>query len=168
MAPTWLNEPCEFRLCGVQLKTVRAHPAGNMFDAADEVTAERRQVVWVTQTVNLYVVGVHVDSVGSVRHEQERAQYGPLWHAKLDDDDGSCPSSWRRVRCSHQGRDRATLSRLDDTDCKLVCRRHTGAPMLTTSAVHITIRAGQYDGFTINTPKKSFWKVPFYTNTEIE
>jgi len=98
VAPTWWNEPYEFRLCGVQLKTVHAHPAGNMFDAAAEVAAEQRRVVWVTPAVNLYVVGVlmrrqmlsldDVDNVGSVHHEQERAQYGPLRHSKLDD--GRC------------------------------------------------------------------------------
>jgi len=60
MAPTWWNEPYEFRLCGVQLKTVRAHPAGDMFDAAAEVTAERRQVICATPAVNLYVIGVLV------------------------------------------------------------------------------------------------------------
>jgi len=56
------------------------------------------RVVWVTPAVNLYVVGVlvcrqtlsldDVDNVGSVHHEQERAQYGSLWHDKLDD--GRC------------------------------------------------------------------------------
>ena len=66
-----------------------------MFDAAAEVAAQRRRVIWVTPAVNLYVVGVlvhrhtlsldDVDNVGSVHHEQERSQYGPLWHAKLDD-----------------------------------------------------------------------------------
>jgi len=40
MAPTWWNEPYEFRLCGFQLKTVRAHPAGDLFDAATMVAAE--------------------------------------------------------------------------------------------------------------------------------
>ena len=69
-----------------------------MFDAAAEVAAERRRVVWATPAVNLYVVGVlvrrqtlsldDVDNVGSVHHEQQRAQYGPLRHAELDD--GRC------------------------------------------------------------------------------
>jgi len=69
-----------------------------MFDAAAKVAAERRRVVWVTPAVNLYVVGVlvrrqtlsldDVDNVGRVHHEQEWAQYGPLWHAELDD--GRC------------------------------------------------------------------------------
>ena len=68
-----------------------------MFDAAAEVAAERRRVIWATPAVNLYV-GVlvrrqtlsldDVDNVGSVHHEQKRAQYGPLWHAELDD--GRC------------------------------------------------------------------------------
>jgi len=40
MALTWWNEQHEFRHCGVQLKTVRAHPAGDLFDAAAKVTAE--------------------------------------------------------------------------------------------------------------------------------
>ena len=94
----WWNEPYEFCLCGVQLKTFRAHPAGDMFDAAAEVAVERRSVVWVTPAVNLYVVGVlvrrqtlsldDVDNVGRVHNEQEWAQYGPLWHAELDD--GRC------------------------------------------------------------------------------
>ena len=42
MAPTWWNEPYEFHLCGVQLKTVRAHLTGDLFDAAAKVVAERR------------------------------------------------------------------------------------------------------------------------------
>jgi len=98
MAPMWWNEPYEFCLCGVQLKTVRAHPVGDMFDAAAKVAAERRSVVWVTPAVNLYVVGVlvrrqtlsldDVDNVGRVHHEQEWALYGPLRHAELDD--GRC------------------------------------------------------------------------------
>ena len=46
----------------------------------------------------MYVVGVlvqrqtlllnDVDNVGSVHHEQEQAQYGPLRHAELDDGRG--------------------------------------------------------------------------------
>ena len=47
----------------------------------------------MTPAVNLYVVGVLVrrqtlslDDADNV--EQERAQYGPLWNAKLDD--GRC------------------------------------------------------------------------------
>ena len=69
-----------------------------MFDAAAKVAAERRRVVWATPAVNLYVVGVlvrrqtlsldDVDNVSRVHHEQERAQYGPLRHAELDD--GRC------------------------------------------------------------------------------
>jgi len=44
----------------------------------------------------LYVIGVlvrrqtlsidDVDNVGSIHHEQERAQYAPLRHAKVDDE----------------------------------------------------------------------------------
>jgi len=59
------------------LKTVRVHPAGDMFDAAAKVAAERRWVVWSTPPVNLYV-GVlvrrqtlalnGVDNVGRVHH----------------------------------------------------------------------------------------------------
>jgi len=60
MPPMLWNEPYEFRLCGVQLKTVRAHPFGDMFDAAAKVAAERRRVVWATPAVNLYVVGILV------------------------------------------------------------------------------------------------------------
>jgi len=76
---------------------VRAHPAGDMFDAAAEVAAQRRLVVRATPAVNLYVIGVlvhrqtlslHIDNVGSVCHKQERAQYGPLRHAELDN--GRC------------------------------------------------------------------------------
>ena len=64
-----------------------------MFNAAVKVVAQQRRVVWVTPAVNLYVVGVLVrrqtlslDDADNV--EQERAQYGPLRNAKLDD--GRC------------------------------------------------------------------------------
>jgi len=32
MVPMWWKRPYEFCLCGIQLKTVHAHPAGNVFD----------------------------------------------------------------------------------------------------------------------------------------
>jgi len=48
MAPKWWNKPYEFHLFGIQLKTVHAHSAGDLFDAANKVTVEQRRVVWAT------------------------------------------------------------------------------------------------------------------------
>ena len=51
MTTTWWDEPQKFRLSSIKLKTVGAHPASNMLNAATKLATERCGVVRMTATV---------------------------------------------------------------------------------------------------------------------
>jgi len=58
MSATWWNEPHEFRLSRIQLKTVCTHPASYLFDAVTKVAGEWCEVVRWTATIYLSIISM--------------------------------------------------------------------------------------------------------------
>ena len=76
------DEPYEFSLRRVQLKSVEAHPTGDATKAYCNTLLQLVDVSWSAGTVNLGVIGVEVwkqlvthDDVLEIQEEQDWAKY---------------------------------------------------------------------------------------------